>query len=43
MEMVGVSTPVKIHLKAPNVAAIHGISCTQMGGAALVSANPHSG
>lgn len=37
METVGVSTPVKIQLKALNVAAIHGIGCMLMGGAVLVS------
>lgn len=40
METVGVSTPVKIQLKAPSVAATHGTGCRLMGGAALVSGFP---
>jgi hypothetical protein len=34
MEMVGVSTPVKIQQKALSVVAIHGIGCMLMGEAA---------
>lgn len=40
METVGVSTCVKIQLKAPCVAAIHGTGCMLMGGVVWVSDFP---
>lgn len=43
METAGASTPVRTQLKAQSVAAIHSTRCTQMGGAALVSGDPHTG
>lgn len=42
METVGASTPVRTQLKVQSVAATHSTRCTQMGGAALVSGDPHT-